>query len=379
MNQKLIYTAISFNLDQLFLVAVDKLKIDLYKMKFDGNNNCLMLAVIFSNLKVAKFLLKNYEDMLLEENDDNFYPIEIATYINDNLMFILLAKNSQNLINEKGLIAKLYKLAIRNENMEILNYLKTNFSNYELELQESKEILHYACCQTNLEVFEFILNTVKKSYIYYKIEPNNDSCLHWAAMKGSYSIVKRLVEIYKKDHQDIDVRNANKVTPFYLANLRQEKSICELLYNSGAYPNVLDCKGNSIVHVATAIGDVKWLKYIIKKFNASWLVKNNLGNTPFMLAVLNGHLDIVKYMISLFKLKDDCNNIINCKNNMGQTPLHAAVFVEDKNIIKVLLENNADITICDINDFSPYHYAYISKKVDIVNAIHSILKINDDV
>ena len=97
-----------------------------------------------------------------------------------------------------------------------------------------------------------------------------------------------------------------------------------------------------------------------------------------MIACLNGNLKIAEYFV---------NNIpnLNWKNRNGQTALHAAVFSNSMDILSLLLNNKADITIKDIvilkylfkNGLTPYHYAYIEKKADIIKLIHKILKVDN--
>lgn len=115
----------------------------------------------------------------------------------------------------------------------------------------------------------------------------------------------------------------------------------KLLYEYGANTNEEDNKGNTVVHYAVQCGDLKWLKFISKNFNLNCFLKNNLGNTPFILACINNHFDIVKYFLN------DLPNI-NWKNKNGQTALHAAIFNGNIEIIDILLKNKADIRIKDI-------------------------------
>ena len=63
------------------------------------------------------------------------------------------------------------------------------------------------------------------------------------------------------------------------------------------------------------------------------------------------------------------------KNKYGQTPLHAAVFTGNIPIIELLLKNKADISAVDVNELTPYHYAYINENQDVVNAIHETLNV----
>ena len=137
----------------------------------------------------------------------------------------------------------------------------------------------------------------------YQIQSSLETPLHWAAMKGNYYIVKDLIKLYKENQIDLDKKNSNGVTPFMLANLRQDKNICELFYDNIVDVNEQDNEGNSIVHLMAALGDVKWLKYMIKKFNVNCFLKNRQGNTPFIEAILNENVYCVEYFIELFKSK----------------------------------------------------------------------------
>lgn len=58
--------------------------------------------------------------MLDMKNNLGYTPLLLSVYNNDNLMFFLLANNLDNVITDGN---SLCELAIRNENLDILNYL----------------------------------------------------------------------------------------------------------------------------------------------------------------------------------------------------------------------------------------------------------------
>ena len=353
------------------LEALDRLELDYNQIRDDEGNTGLLLAVIYSNIQIAKFFLKNGSDMLETKNNKEYTPLLLAVYNNDNLMFFLLANNMENTIKDQNY---LYELAIRNENLDIINYLIQYNSKNKYDFKPSKELLHFAVCQSNLEVFKVIANLMK---VYdYSLEATKETPLHWAAMKGNYYIVKELIKKYKENQIELDQKNLYGVTPFMLANLRQDKNICELFFENGVDVNEQDEEGNSIVHLIAGLGDVKWLKYMIKKFNVNCYLKNNKGNTPFIHAILNENVACVEFFIELFKnSKQLVSTNINWRNKYGQTPLHAAVFTGKCRIIEILLKNKADISISDANELTPYHYAYIEEKEDVIKTIHDTLGI----
>ena len=354
------------------LEALEKQDLNYTAILDEENNTGLILAVIYSNIQIAKFFLKNSIDMLEITNKHGFSPLMLAVYNNDNLMFFLLANNLEFVITDGN---SLYELAIRNENLDIINYLNPYKNKNKCNFDPSPLLLHFAVCQSSLEVFKTIADLIK---IYdYQIQSSLETPLHWAAMKGNYYIVKELIKIYKENQIDLDKKNIYGVTPFMLANLRQDKNICQLFFENGVDVNEQDIEGNSIAHLIAGLGDVKWLKFMIKKFNVNCYLKNNKGDTPFIHAVLNENIPMVKYFIELFKnSKQLVSTNINWRNKYGQTPLHAAVFTGNKRIIEILLKNKADISVFDANDLTPYHYAYIEEKEDVVNTIHETLGVD---
>ena len=353
------------------LEALNRQDVNLSKIVDEEGNTGLILAVITSDIQIAKFFLKQYPEMLEMKNNQDFSPLLLSVYNNDNLMFFLLANNLENVIVDGN---SLYELAIRNENLDIIKYLNPYKNKNKCHFIPSNLLLHFAVCQSNLEIFREIVSVLDQ--YDYPIQPSSETPLHWAAMKGNYYIVKELIKLYKENQIELDKKNSFGVTPFMLANLRQDKYICELFYDNVVDVNEQDNEGNSIAHLIAALGDVKWLKYMIKKFNVNCYLKNNQGNTPFIQAILNENVECVEFFIELFQNSQHLvSTNINWKNKYGQTPLHAAVFTGNTQIIEILLKNKADITVIDANELTPYHYAYINEKEDVIKTIHNTLKV----
>ena len=360
------------------LEALNKQEINFNKILDSEGNTGLILAVIASDIQIAKFFLKYFPEMLEIRNNNDYSPLLLSVYNNDNLMFFLLANNLENVIIEGN---SLYELAIRNENLDIIRYLNPYKNKNKCHFKPSNLLLHFAVCQSSLEVFREIVSIFEKgdyeNKYDYQIQPSLETPLHWAAMKGNYYIIKELIKIYKENQIELDKKNCYGVTPFMLANLRQDKYICELFYDNVVDVNEQDNEGNSIVHLIAALGEVKWLKYMIKKFNVNCYLKNNQGNTPFIQAILNENIECVEFFIELFKNSQQLvSTNINWKNKYGQTPLHAAVFTGNTRIIEILLKNKADITAIDANELTPYHYAYINEKEEVIQTIHRTLNVN---
>jgi hypothetical protein len=102
------------------LEQLDKLDINFSQIVDNEGNSGLILSVIYSKIQIAKFFLKRCPEMLEMKNNLGYTPLLLSVYNNDNLMFFLLANNLDNVITDGN---SLCELAIRNENLDILNYL----------------------------------------------------------------------------------------------------------------------------------------------------------------------------------------------------------------------------------------------------------------
>ena len=138
---------------------MNKQELNFNKFLDSEGNTGLILAVINSNIQMAKFFLKYYHEMIEKKNNHNHTPLLLSVYNNDNLMFFLLANNIDNPITGEN---SLYELAIRNENLDIINYLNSYKNKKIFNFKPSRLLLHYAVCQSSLEVFKTIADILKR-------------------------------------------------------------------------------------------------------------------------------------------------------------------------------------------------------------------------
>lgn len=117
------------------------------------------------------------------------------------------------------------------------------------------------------------------------------------------------------------------------------KTLTGAAYHGGLLPICLDVDGGSELHIAAFFGDQEAVGLLIKN-GTDLNVRNAENSTPLMIAVFSGHRVVVKTLLAN-------GSDINARNNYGNTPLHFAV--KDKDIVKVLLENQADPNVLNIS------------------------------
>ncbi|MEJ1281604.1 mindbomb E3 ubiquitin protein ligase 1 [Cricetulus griseus] len=142
-------------------------------------------------------------------------------------------------------------------------------------------------------------------------------------------------------------------------------------------PDVDDKDGDRAVHHA-AFGDEGAVIEVLHRGSADLNARNKRRQTPLHIAVNKGHLQVVKTLLdfgchpslqlsenlpfdvisgrktneNLFKLKT-----IKIKDSEGDTPLHDAISKKRDDILAVLLEAGADVTITNNNGFNALHHA----------------------
>ena len=152
---------------------------------------------------------------------------------------------------------------------------------------------------------------------------NNLSLLGKAVFQGQYEIVKYLVSIGSIIDSLNEISNNTIGTPFFIACLCGYKDIAHYLYLNGAEINY----------------------------------KSPDDTTPLFWAVWNGHLNIVKYLIS------ELNYDINEPSFYGRSAIFVAIENDQYEIFKYLISNGADVNFIDHDQCTPLLYACHESKI----------------
>lgn len=123
------------------------------------------------------------------------------------------------------------------------------------------------------------------------------------------------------------------------------KEVKEIINNSNI--NIKCHMDRSLLYVAASAGRMETFKYLIDK-GLPVDTPNDFGLTPVYSAAVNGHTDIIKYLVENY----DVN--INCKSLFGDTPLSMAIkynfFDTAKYLESINAQNNTTPKIKSITD-----------------------------
>ena len=116
---------------------------------------------------------------------------------------------------------------------------------------------------------------------------------------------------------------------------------------------------------ASEAGDLDQVKANFDSFPEDLDVPDAAGNTPLQCAALNGHADIVNYL-----LKKGCNT--ECKNKDGESPLLDAVENSHLDVVKLLLDAGVDPRARNLRGEEPMQK--IDESSDDADAIRALLQ-----
>lgn len=168
----------------------------------------------------------------------------------------------------------------------------------------------------------------------------NNSHLHNAVQNDDVLAVTTLLNNQVK----LEARNSKGRTPLHCVT---NYKIVKDLLAAGADLHALDKEGNTPLHTAILQKCVPVVQILLKA-GADVTIKNSYkGNTPLHIAVDTScrHATMVKHLVA-----SGAN--VNEPNNFGETALHIAsknnTSPVDRNIIKILVDHGADISLKNI-------------------------------
>lgn len=180
--------------------------------------------------------------------------------------------------------------------------------------------------------------------------------LHEACFRGSVAVVNLFLSTTGTGASAfINDANENGETPLFLAVASGNTELVPLLLHHGAKEDVRDVYGNSLLHAACrAAGNVELVQRYLKTTNIN--ERNIICNTPLHVAC-HCHDDdaIVKLLI-------ENRADVNASNVHLSTPLHAAAMAGHLKNFYTLMDNEADLCNCDLQMNRAYHYLPVEER-----------------
>lgn len=270
---------------------------------------------------------------------------------NDNLIELIIENNKNN----EGLLSQLLKLYPKNKILSN-KFDEIYFKNCNI-FEEGQTKLYKSILNQDILVIERLLlngadvnkknsfdsdfEHINKNSLDASIEIRNleiiDLLIKYNTNKNTLialSLEKNKLDIAKyiiNKNNDFNIIDYNFISPLYQAILKEDLEIIELLLEKNANPNLIN-KNKSVLHIACSVQNLLIVKLLIK-YAVNVNIQDNDGRIPLFNAIeaTKANKDIIKYLIQngadIYK-----------KDNKGISPLSFAESSK-KSMIKVLLES----------------------------------------
>lgn len=193
--------------------------------------------------------------------------------------------------------------------------------------------------------------------------------LHTAVRNGDLRRVSELV----LNGADPNAVDDFKETPLHVAAFCNFADIIQVLIKAGAFCEARRNDNEMPIHVAAMFGSTEAVDVFIKHSSKLLNVIGSEGRTPFIRAVINSKIDVLRVLLGVYKV--DVNQI---NRHFGCSALHFAGKNNNCELVDLLVSYNADINILASNGFTPLQYC-ASQRNPSLEAAKRLIELGADV
>ena len=183
--------------------------------------------------------------------------------------------------------------------------------------------------------------------------------VYYAALCGFRDMVEKLIS----EHPElVSARGGPGGTALHAASKQNHLKVVQSLLKHGADVNSLGQWERTPLHFASTRGHLELGRWLLE-YGADVNARQGGHWTPLHLAVINGHFEFVRTLLSH-------NADINAQDSGGQTALDwASTNGRDANIVRILLDNGADLKARGKHRSTPLHRASRCGKLEVVRLL----------
>ena len=334
----------------------------------------MLLAIEENKPKIVELLIKEgkaniYGSYAGEEIDK--YPIYCAVKNKNLNMIKILLNNNFDLKREPSILS----YAIENGDENIIKYLVEKGSDVDYTSINGMSVLYDAVLNLNLKLVEYFLEkgaSIEKAGetdVYgniitaaagSKFNNSNDKFpVDLEALENSAENSAKIMEtIIKKADKNIINDSLDGKTPLIIAVGNSYLETAKILIENGADVNAVDFEGWSALSYAVNNGDIEIAKLLITN---KAKIKGEL-----LLAIKS---PIVESRIDMMKLLIDNGADINYADENEFTPLNTAIEIGDMELTKFLITNGANVNSLMQDGVSLIVYAISQNNMDLLQIL----------
>lgn len=196
----------------------------------------------------------------------------------------------------------------------------------------------------------------------YGADPNNrdgdgSTPIYIATQHGHIQVVEYLASLSNTIVDGPLTWFLNSYSPLYISAQNGYHRITEILCQKGAQVNNVGANTATALYTASQNGHDKVVEVLLRH-GASTEITYGLGCTPLYIASQKGYLKCVEHLIKY-------GAFIDVQTQKGATPLYVACHMNNIDIVKLLLEHQANPNITFLsNNYSPLHISILEGNMD---------------
>jgi ankyrin repeat protein len=189
------------------------------------------------------------------------------------------------------------------------------------------------------------------------------------------TLIRRMAEDWKRKHGDISQNNylLDDVSDLgaEMAALNHATRRCDVQSSTAIAKNMTSLKDSNAVELLFGAAfhiTVQSFEEMKNKIpSLDFLLKDHKsGKTVLHISAQAGNTENVKFLARIFVQSSPDRAIISLADHLGRTPLHYAAISNNAKIVDILVEEQADVSKCDLLGVSPIRAALCSGSIQAV-------------
>ncbi|MFP3023399.1 MAG: ankyrin repeat domain-containing protein, partial [Wolbachia sp.] len=257
-------------------------------------------------------------------------------------------------------------LATQSGKWSIVRLLLDKGANIDARDKEGQTLLCFAVSGNNLDMIQFLLD---RGASIEAQDKSGYTPILYAAQSGKWSVVKLFIDNGAKFNNETTFQG----TPLHFAVQEGNLDMVQFLLDKGAGIEVQNAYNEKPLHFAVKAGRLDILKLLLDR-GANINATDMDGQTPLDLATHKGYNNVVEILRQaqlnldkelliaaekgdLEKVRDSIIRGANAQDSQSWTPLFWAIQKNNLNIVKLLVNNGADINAKDNEGWTSLHWA----------------------
>jgi ankyrin repeat protein len=333
----------------------------------------LMLASKFGYLDTVQLLLQHGANVNSRDNNGQT-PLMIALQ-NGRQDTVQLLLNNGAAVNscDKDGWTPLMEAASRRGGLDSVQLLLQNGATVNSRDNEGYTALSLASVSGHLDTVRLLLQNGAAADIGGG--ENGFAPLHFASANKHLDVVQELL-----DHNatlDIRATSLCGATPLHLASYSGELDVARFLIERGADMNSRDDRGRTPLHFTAQLGHLSIAQLLLHLGGNVYAPGAKVWSPPNVIsATSSGSSDVAQLLIQPdadLETRNEYGPITDFKDRDGCTPLHLAARNGHLDIVKLLVDSNADINTRDADDETPLDAAVTNGKLEVASFLAGLM------